>query len=117
MINSFHAHRGLQKGIDIDGKQGDAVVAAASGKVVYAGNGLRGYGRLVIIKHSDVYLSAYGHNHRLRVREGDNVQAGQRIADIGSTGTEAKNQPKLHFQIRRNGKPVDPLSLLPKRKT
>lgn len=79
---------------------------------MYAGSGLRGYGELVIIKHSDTYVSAYGHNRRLLVREGQQVKAGQRIAEMGSTGAD---RVKLHFEIRRQGKPVDPLQYLPNR--
>lgn len=116
VLTNFYAKQTLKEGIDIAGKKGDSVIAAASGEVVYAGSGLRGYGKLVIIKHSDVYLSAYAHNNRLRVKEGETVKAGQHIADVGSTGTGTNGKPKLHFQIRRNGKPVDPLPLLPKRK-
>ncbi len=117
VLTNFSRNGGLKKGIDIEGKKGESVIAAASGEVVYAGSGLRGYGKLVIIKHSDVYLSAYAHNQRLRVKEGDIVKAGQRIADIGSSGTGTKGKPRLHFQIRRDGKPINPLPLLPKRKT
>ena len=80
--------------------------------MVYAGSGLRGYGELVIIKHSDIYVSAYGHNRSLLVREGQKVKAGQVIADMGSTGAD---RVKLHFEIRRQGKPVDPLQYLPSR--
>jgi len=80
--------------------------------VVYAGNGLRGYGELIIIKHSDSYVSAYGHNRKLLVQEGQHVKVGQAIAEMGSTGTD---QVKLHFEIRRQGKPVDPLQYLPRR--
>ena len=80
--------------------------------MVYAGSGLRGYGELVIIKHSDTYVSAYGHNRRLLVREGQQVKAGQIIAEMGSKGTD---RVKLHFAIRRQGKPVDPLQYLPRR--
>ncbi|NLC10468.1 MAG: peptidoglycan DD-metalloendopeptidase family protein, partial [Gammaproteobacteria bacterium] len=80
--------------------------------VVYAGSGLRGYGEMIIIKHDDVYISAYGHNRRLLVNEGQQVNAGQQIAEMGSTGTD---QVKLHFEIRRQGKPVDPLQYLPAR--
>ncbi|MDJ0878260.1 MAG: peptidoglycan DD-metalloendopeptidase family protein [Halieaceae bacterium] len=100
------------KGIDIDGKAGDAVLATAGGSVVYAGSGIVGYGNLLIVKHSQDYLSAYGHNRRLLVKEGDRVKAGQKIAEKGSSAT---NTVKLHFEIRRDGKPVDPLKLLPKR--
>lgn len=99
------------KGVDILGRFGQSVVAAAGGKVVYAGDGLRGYGQLVIIKHSQDYLSAYAHNSKIRVREGQWVKPGQRIADMGSTGTD---QVKLHFEIRFRGKPVNPNKYLPK---
>ena len=87
------------------------MAAAASGSVVYAGSGLRGYGKLLIIKHNDIFLSAYGHNSRLRVKEGDTVNAGQHIADAGATGASTS---KLHFEIRREGEPVNPLNYLPK---
>ena len=99
-------------GIDIDGKAGDAVQATAAGRVVYAGSGIVGYGLLVIVKHNETYLSAYGHNQSLLVSEGDTVKAGQRIAEKGNSGT---NTVKLHFEIRREGKPVDPQRLLPSR--
>lgn len=100
------------KGVDIDGKAGDAVLATAGGSVVYAGSGIVGYGNLLIVKHNQDYLSAYGHNQRLLVKEGDRVKAGQKIAEKGNSAT---NTVKLHFEIRRDGKPVDPLRLLPKR--
>ncbi len=115
VTTNFHRQKGLRRGIDIDGKKGESVNAAASGKVVYAGSGLRGYGKLIIIKHNEIYLSAYAHNNQLRVSEGDFVKVGQRIADIGSTGVGTKAKPRLHFQIRRDGKPIDPLPLLPRR--
>ena len=83
-----------------------------SGKVVYVGNGLRGYGNLVIVRHNATYLSAYAHNSKVLVKEGQTVAKGQRIAEIGSSDAD---QPKLHFEIRRQGKPVDPLALLPSR--
>lgn len=102
----------VHKGIDIGGKRGDPVVAVAAGHVVYAGTGIVGLGELLIIKHNDVYLSAYGHNDRLLVSEGDNVAAGQRIAEKGSSGTDGV---RLHFEIRRAGKPIDPLGVLPRR--
>lgn len=86
--------------------------AAAAGVVVYAGNGLVGYGNLLIVKHSARYLSAYAHNNRLLVREGQVVERGQKIATVGDTGTDST---KLHFEIRRDGKPVDPIGLLPRR--
>jgi len=100
------------KGVDIVGKVGDPVFASASGRVVYSGVGLRGYGKLVIIKHNQTYLSAYAHNSNLLVKEGQNVVRGQKIAEIGNTDS---SQPKLHFEIRRLGKPVDPLKFLPER--
>ncbi|GGA74884.1 peptidase M23 [Neiella marina] len=99
------------KGIDIKGKFGQAITASAEGKVVYAGSGLRGYGELIIIKHSDEFLSAYAHNSVIRVTEGQWVKAGQLIANMGSTGTDSV---KLHFEIRYKGKPVDPMKYLPK---
>ena len=91
---------------------GQPVKAAANGAVVYAGRGLIGYGDMIIIKHDQTYLSAYAHNSRLLVKEGDQVKAGQTVAEMGSSGTD---RVKLHFEIRRQGKPVDPLSYLPKR--
>ncbi|WP_332108477.1 peptidoglycan DD-metalloendopeptidase family protein [Pseudomonas parafulva] len=112
LIGKFASNGSLNKGIDIAGDLGQPVFAAASGSVVYAGSGLRGYGELIIIKHSDTYVSAYGHNRRLLVREGQQVKAGQSIAEMGSTGTD---RVKLHFEIRRQGKPVDPLQFLPRR--
>jgi len=112
IIGRFSSNGSLNKGIDIAGELGQPVLAASDGTVVYAGSGLRGYGELVIIKHSDTYVSAYGHNRRLLVREGQQVKAGQSIAEMGSTGTD---RVKLHFEIRRQGKPVDPLQYLPRR--
>lgn len=102
----------VHKGIDIGGQRGDPVVAVAAGDVVYAGTGIVGFGELLIIKHDDVYLSAYGHNDRLLVAEGDRVSAGQQIAEKGSSGTDTV---KLHFEIRQEGRPIDPLRLLPPR--
>ncbi len=102
----------LHKGVDVGGARGDAVTAAAAGKVVYAGSGIAGLGELLILKHNDVYLSAYGHNDALLVSEGDSVAVGQVIARKGSSGTDAV---KLHFEIRQEGKPVDPQRLLPSR--
>ncbi|MGH8380412.1 peptidoglycan DD-metalloendopeptidase family protein [Pseudomonas sp.] len=112
LIGKFASNGSLNKGIDIAGDLGQPVFAASDGSVVYAGSGLRGYGELVIIKHSDTYVSAYGHNRRLLVREGQQVKVGQTIAEMGSTGTD---RVKLHFEIRRQGKPVDPLQFLPRR--
>lgn len=100
------------KGYDIGGKAGDAVLAAADGRVVYAGAGLRGYGNLVILKHNNTYLTAYAHNQTLLVKEDQNVRKGQKIAEMGSTDAD---RVKLHFEIRRQGKPVDPSRYLPSR--
>ncbi len=100
------------KGIDITGKRGEPVFVSAGGKVVYIGEGLRGYGKLVIVKHNNSYLSAYAHNDAILVKEQQSVAKGQKIAEIGSSGTDTT---KLHFEIRRQGKPVDPLKFLPVR--
>ncbi len=100
------------KGVDIAGKAGDAVVAAADGRVVYAGAGLRGYGNLIILKHNNTYLSAYAHNQTLLVKEDQSVRKGQKIAEMGNTDAD---RVKLHFEIRRQGKPVDPAKYLPAR--
>ncbi|MEP7246538.1 MAG: peptidoglycan DD-metalloendopeptidase family protein, partial [Gammaproteobacteria bacterium] len=101
---------GKLKGVGISGKAGQPVLAAAAGKVVYSGSGLRGYGKLVIIKHSDTFLSVYAHNNEILVKEGDRVKRGQRIAEMGDTDA---NRVALHFEIRRFGKPVDPVAQLP----
>lgn len=111
VIAKFSTAGSLNKGIDIAGNAGQSVVAAKSGTVVYAGSGLRGYGELLIIKHDNLYVSAYGHNSSLSVREGQTVSAGQVIAKMGATGAD---RVKLHFEIRKKGKPVDPLLYLPK---
>ena len=100
------------KGIDLAGRIGDPVLAAAAGKVVYSGQGLRGYGKLVIIKHNKTFLSAYAHNSNILVKEGQSVTRGQRIAEIGNTDSDSA---KLHFEIRRFGKPTDPIKFLPAR--
>ena len=100
------------KGVSIAGKIGDPVVAAADGRVVYAGAGLRGYGNLIILKHNNTYLTAYAHNQALLVREDQSVRQGQKIAEMGSSDTD---RVKLHFEVRRMGKPVDPIAHLPKR--
>ncbi len=100
------------KGLDFGGKSGDPVQAAADGKVVYAGAGLRGYGELVIVKHNATFLSAYAHNRKILVKEGQQVARGQRIAEMGSTDSDSV---KLHFEIRKQGKPIDPALYLPKR--
>ncbi|QJD58792.1 peptidoglycan DD-metalloendopeptidase family protein [Pseudomonas sp. gcc21] len=112
LISRFQSNGSLNKGIDIAGEMGQPVKAAANGAVVYAGRGLIGYGDMIIIKHDQTYLSAYAHNSRLLVKEGDQVKAGQKVAEMGNSGTD---RVKLHFEIRRQGKPVDPLSYLPKR--
>ncbi len=98
------------KGIDIAGRSGEPVVASAAGKVVYAGTGLRGYGKLIIVKHNNTFLSAYAHNKEIDVKEGQQVAKGQKIAEMGDTDAD---QVMLHFEIRRLGKPVDPTKLLP----
>ncbi len=100
------------KGLKIAGKLGDPVYASADGRVVYAGSGLRGYGNLVILKHNETYLTAYAHNQTLLVKEDQTVRKGQRIADMGSSDAE---RVMLHFEVRRNGKPVDPAKYLPGR--
>jgi lipoprotein NlpD len=100
------------KGLVIVGKAGDPVLAAADGRVVYAGSGLRGYGNLLIVKHNNTYLTAYAHNQTLLVKEDQAVRRGQRIAEMGSTDAE---RVQLHFEIRRLGKPIDPAKLLPPR--
>ncbi|WP_394777715.1 peptidoglycan DD-metalloendopeptidase family protein [Undibacterium sp.] len=100
------------KGLDISGKLGQAVLAAGSGKVMYAGSGIRGYGNLVIIKHSSNLLSAYAHNKSILVKEGDSISKGQKIAEMGNSDSDAV---KLHFEIRQQGKPVDPAKFLPGR--
>ena len=100
-----------RKGLDLAGRLGQPVYSAAPGRVVYSGGGLKRYGKLIIIKHDDAFLSAYAHNNKLLVKESDFLQGGQQIAEMGNTGT---NSTKLHFEIKRNGKPVDPLRYLPK---
>ena len=112
VIQGFSNSDGGNKGIDISGSRGQAVKAAASGRVVYAGNALRGYGNLIIIKHNDDFLSAYAHNDKILVSDQQEVKAGQEIARMGSTGT---NAVKLHFEIRYKGKSVDPVRYLPRR--
>lgn len=111
VIRRFDAE--LNKGIDLGGSRGDQVRASATGEVVYAGSGIAGYGLMLIVRHSNGYLSAYGHNQRLLVAEGVRVSAGQTIAERGSSGTDSV---KLHFEIRKNGRPIDPLTVLPPRK-
>lgn len=111
VISGFSSSEGGNKGLDIAGTKGQAVKAAAAGRVVYAGNALQGYGNLIIIKHNDDFLSAYAHNDSIKVEEQDNVKAGETIATLGSTGT---NSNKLHFEIRYQGKSVDPARYLPR---
>jgi len=111
-IETFAATEGGNKGIDIAGSKGQAIIATAPGRVVYAGNALRGYGNLIIIKHNDDYLSAYAHNDKMLVREQEDIKAGQKIATMGSTGTSST---RLHFEIRYKGKSVNPLRYLPQR--
>ena len=110
LINGFDDAK--NKGLDLAGKQGDPVVAAADGRVVYAGAGLRGYGNLVILKHNNTYLTAYAHNHVLLVKEDQAVRKGQKIAEMGNSDAD---RVKLHFEVRRQGKPVDPAKYLPAR--
>ena len=112
VIQGFSNSDGGNKGIDISGSRGQAVNAAAGGRVVYSGNALRGYGNLIIIKHNDDFLSAYAHNDSILVKDQQEVKAGQQIAKMGSTGT---NGVKLHFEIRYKGKSVDPTRYLPRR--
>ncbi len=111
VIARFVAGEQTRQGINIAGTAGQAVVAAADGEVVYSGSGLIGYGELIIIRHSDTFLSAYGHNRRRLVDEGQRVKAGQQIAEMGRSGA---SRDMLHFEIRRSGKPIDPLPLLPR---
>ena len=112
VLQGFSNSDGGNKGVDISGSRGQAIKAAASGRVVYAGNALRGYGNLIIIKHNDDFLSAYAHNDKILVSDQQEVKAGQEIAKMGSTGT---NAVKLHFEIRYKGKSVDPVRYLPRR--
>ncbi|EKF75131.1 lipoprotein NlpD [Alcanivorax hongdengensis A-11-3] len=112
LVETFSGDAHGQKGIAISGAQGAPVIAAAPGQVVYRGSGLTGYGNLLIIKHNDRWLSAYAHNDKMLVNEGQAVSAGQQIATMGASGTF---RTQLHFEIRRDGKPVDPLHYLPKR--
>ncbi len=108
----IHGFGTVNKGIDIAGKLGQPIVAAESGKVVYVGSGLRGYGKLIILKHSKQFLTAYAHNRENFVKEGQEVNRGQKIAEMGNTDSD---QVKLHFEVRKLGKPVDPIKYLPER--
>lgn len=110
IIGKFQGVQSNHKGINIAGKLGAPIKAALSGSVVYCGSALKGYGNLIILKHQDNYLSAYAHNKQLLVKEGDEIQKGQVIATMGNSDAESV---MLHFEIRRHGKPVDPLKLLP----
>jgi len=112
VVGRFVAGDAANQGVDIAGAGGDAVRASADGVVVYSGAGLVGYGELIIVKHSEAWLSAYGHNRKRLVNEGQNVKAGQQIAEMGRSGA---SRDMLHFEIRYNGKPVDPLGYLPAR--
>ena len=112
LISRFQANDPARKGIDIGGQVGQPVIASANGQVVYSGNGLLGYGELIIVKHSDRMLSAYAHNSKRLVTEGQQVVAGDQIAEMG---TNDRNQAELHFEIRANGSPQDPLKYLPQR--
>lgn len=112
LVSRYVSGDPTRQGVNIAGNAGQPVFAAAGGEVVYSGAGLIGYGELVIVKHSDVFLSAYGHNRKRLVSEGQRVSAGQQIAEMGRSGA---SRDMLHFEIRRSGKPIDPLPLLPKR--
>jgi lipoprotein NlpD len=112
IVEGFSVAEQGNKGIDIAGQKGQPVYAASGGKVVYAGSALRGYGKLIILKHDDDYLSAYAHNDELRVKEGDSVKGGAVIANMGSTDAP---DVRLHFEIRYRGKSINPMSYLPKR--
>jgi lipoprotein NlpD len=112
LIKTFSNNSHGKKGIDISGKRGQRIVASAPGLVVYSGSGIIGLGNLVIIKHNKTFLSAYAHNDKLLVKEGEQVKQGQHIADMGDTGTE---RVLLHFEIRKNGRPVNPLRYLAKK--
>jgi len=112
IISRFVGGEPTRQGIGVAGNAGQAVVATADGEVVYSGSGLIGYGELIIVRHSDTFLSAYGHNRQRLVSEGQKVKAGQQIAEMGRSGA---SRDMLHFEIRKNGKPVDPLPFLPAR--
>jgi len=111
IIKKFSKKSATRKGVDIAGRLGQNIKATAAGRIVYSGSGLRGYGRLIIIKHNERFLSAYAHNRKLFVKEGQTVKQGQKIAEMGRSGTD---RVKLHFEIRSDGNPVDPLRYLPK---
>jgi lipoprotein NlpD len=109
LLRKFAGERSTSQGIDIGGKFGQDILASADGAVVYSGSGLSGFGKLIIIKHNDTYISAYAHNSEILVQEGQSIQSGQKIAEMGKD----QGSPRLHFEIRRQGKPVDPLKYLP----
>lgn len=113
VIRTFSIRDPGRRGIDIEGRKGQPVSAAAAGKVVYRGKGLRGYGNLIIVKHNETHFSAYAHTENVAVKEGEKVKLGQRLADMGNTNSD---NTKLHFEIRRNGKPVNPIKYLPRRR-
>jgi len=113
VMSTFSIRDPGRRGIDIVGRKGQPVKAAAAGRVVYRGNGLRGYGNLIILKHNETYFSAYAHTENVVVKENEKVKLGQQLADMSNTSSE---KTKLHFEIRRNGKPVNPLRFLPKRR-
>lgn len=113
IIRQFDASNAEARGLDFSGKVGDSVRAVRSGKVVFSGAGLKGYGQLIIIKHDNNVLTAYAHNHNLLVKEGDLVDGGQVISEMGLN--EQTGTPMLHFEVRLNGKPVDPIGYLPSR--
>lgn len=112
ILRKYSAKAPRKKGIGITGGENQTVIAAAAGRVVYSGNGLIGYGNLIIVKHEETYLSAYAHNNKVMVKEGQKVKRGQKIALMG---VNENNTPMLHFEIRKNGKPVNPLAYLPRR--
>jgi lipoprotein NlpD len=113
VVTTFKAKDATRKGIDIEGEQGQPVLAAAAGEVAYSGAGLAGYGKLIIIRHDAHFLSAYAYNEKLLVSEGQKVNAGQAVAHMG---LEQVGKPRLHFEIRLDGQPIDPLRQLPRRK-
>ena len=113
VVSTFLLSDPGRRGIDIKGKKGQPIKAAAAGRVVYSGSGLRGYGHLIILKHNESYFSAYAHTEDVVVKEKEKVKLGQRLADMSNTNS---NKAKLHFEIRRNGKPVNPLGYLPERR-
>ena len=113
VVSTFSIRDPGRRGIDIVGRKGQPVKAAAAGRVVYRGSGLRGYGNLIILKHNETYFSAYAHTEDVVVKENEKVKLGQKLADMSNTGSD---KTKLHFEIRRNGKPVNPMKYLPKRR-